>query len=82
MTEFSVEYHQYGWIVTKDGARVSRHHRCKEDAEGDRDRRARKAASRHRPCITCGGTFLSEGVHHRMCKSCRHTRSEAFSLAI
>lgn len=31
-----------------------------------------------RPCITCGVTFFSEGIHHRMCADCRRN-SDVFN---
>jgi len=29
-----------------------------------------------RPCIRCGGSFVSEGIHHRMCVACRYAVSQ------
>ena len=34
-----------------------------------RDERARNA--RDRPCLCCGRTFRSEGIHNRLCTPCR-----------
>ncbi|MDJ0631081.1 MAG: hypothetical protein QNJ44_22680 [Rhodobacter sp.] len=36
------------------------------------NRKAERARRpKNRACLTCGETFLSEGPHNRMCKSCR-----------
>lgn len=36
---------------------------------------------RPRPCITCRGTFASEGAHHRMCDRCRQRAGGVSPLA-
>lgn len=41
----------------------------------------RKKKRGPRPCMCCGATFLSEGVHNRMCDSCRR-RDNAGSMSI
>lgn len=49
---------------------------CKDNAEQNRDANeakdnlARKRVKR--PCLCCGDLFLSEGIHNRMCDTCRH----------
>lgn len=37
--------------------------------QADDDARRRRGP---RPCLRCSSEFVSEGVHHRMCKPCRH----------
>lgn len=32
---------------------------------------ARAKGKKERPCVCCGQTFLSEGIHNRLCNSCR-----------
>lgn len=47
-------------------------------AQAELKRAERRAAAerargqRSRPCMICGAPFLSEGAHHRLCKSCGH----------
>lgn len=40
----------------------------------ERKRVARQAQLVDRPCMCCGKTFGSEGIHNRLCEVCR-TRS-------
>lgn len=40
-----------------------------QELQREADRR-RKAGPR--PCMCCGHSFESEGVHHRLCGTCRH----------
>jgi Zn finger protein HypA/HybF involved in hydrogenase expression len=49
---------------TKDNAETNR------AAMEARDNLARKRVSR--PCTCCGNPFQSEGIHNRMCDTCRH----------
>lgn len=36
-----------------------------------------KAKRGPRPCLCCGSSFASEGIHNRLCNSCRHRSGEA-----
>lgn len=36
-----------------------------------------KAKRGPRPCMCCGSTFASEGIHNRLCHLCRHRSGEA-----
>ena len=42
-------------------------------AERERDDLERQARRKLRNCMTCGGEFMSQGAHHRMCNRCRST---------
>lgn len=35
------------------------------------DHLAARTRRGHRPCLCCGTTFLSEGLHNRLCDPCR-----------
>ncbi|GAB1361995.1 hypothetical protein MASR1M32_12310 [Rhodobacter sp.] len=66
-----------GWFVVDEfGARQSGPYTSEDRALMALDghlRRANAAAKRGpRPCMCCGREFASEGIHHRLCNSCRH----------
>lgn len=53
----------YGTYATRAQAGATAGIQQKQD-----DRSARRMT---RPCMTCGKSFASEGIHNRMCPSCR-----------
>lgn len=66
------------YVVDPDGNRVSTFDSLGRielicDAKQREADRAKKRASR--PCLCCGATFASEGVHNRMCNTCRNRPS-------
>lgn len=42
--------------------------RARDELQRAADKRAKRGP---RPCLNCGCVFASEGVHNRLCKSCR-----------
>lgn len=62
-------------FVTPAGETVGRYSN-RSLAWASAERHYRKSRLRKRDCITCGVTFMSEGVHNRMCRYCRKDRSE------
>ena len=79
--KFRVDYfasHGY-FVVDPDGKRVSAFTLSKTMAEQQCDAKQRSAdAARKRvprPCMCCGGTFQSQGIHNRMCDPCRRSAS-------
>lgn len=77
-TRFKARYagHGKGWVVVNgDGRQVDGPFGT--EAEAAFRARAMKAAldarakRGPRPCICCGVTFDSEGIHNRMCNRCR-----------
>ena len=77
------------YVFDPEGRRVSGPYGCQANALTSRDCRQHdldmKALRKHRPCITCQDTFLSDGPHNRMCGGCRlksdDTRVNSFSYA-
>lgn len=67
------------------GARVSRWFLQKSVAERHRDELQRQEDSRKkrgpRPCLCCGTVFQSDGIHNRLCTSCR-ARDDGGSMSI
>ena len=62
--------------VLRDGVEVAgpyHDHYIAEDRMATLERRARHTERR---CMTCSDPFISEGMHNRMCNSCRAHRSE------
>lgn len=62
-------------IVGPDGRRVSGFYSDRDKAQerlaamrAEDDARAKRGP---RPCMCCGETFRSEGIHNRLCDSCR-----------
>lgn len=81
--DFQLRQLPQGWVVINErGVIHSGPHTMRNAAEqARRDLQAAKNAKEkrgNRPCITCGKTFESEGIHNRMCSSCRH-QGEAFN---
>ncbi len=54
-------------------------------AEQLRDRLQREADAKAkrgpRPCLSCGSSFVSEGIHHRLCSGCR-SRGDGSSMSV
>ena len=57
--------------------------RTRADQLRDRLQRDADAKAKRGPrgCMCCGATFVSEGIHHRLCASCR-SRSDGGSMAV
>ena len=65
------------WTVQDgDGRRISGVYATQREAESRRDvlieANRKKHQSRKRPCMCCAKTFVSEGIHNRLCATCRH----------
>lgn len=62
------------FVVDPDGAHASGLINFRPQAEQLRDRLQRQADDKAkrgpRPCMCCGKTFASEGIHNRLCDSC------------
>ena len=52
--------------------------RWRDACQREADRKAKRGP---RPCMCCGETFKSEGIHHRMCGRCR-SRGDDGSMSI
>ncbi|SDY54746.1 hypothetical protein SAMN05444340_11064 [Citreimonas salinaria] len=76
-SEFRVGKAGQYWAVFRGAHRVSPTYVRHEEAEDRRQRLARRAASKMRPCISCSALFRSEGPHHRMCPGCRTKSASA-----
>ena len=69
-----------GWVVQEvgGGRKLSPILRNMTEATEWRDARLRSERQRRkagpRPCMCCGHVFESEGIHNRLCGSCRHRR--------
>jgi len=54
-------------------------------AEQLRDRLQREADAKAkrgpRPCLSCGSSFVSEGIHYRLCSGCR-SRADGSSMSV
>lgn len=65
----------HGHHVISPGGDVHATLDCRDKAETIRDAfQAKDAAAAkriERPCMCCSTTFLSEGIHNRMCPRCR-----------
>lgn len=75
---FTIEYRRGGYIVVDpEGAAISDALRSYDHAVFWRDAAQREADRRRkagpRPCLCCGATFVSTGIHHRLCDPCRGT---------
>lgn len=62
--------HLYGTYATRNQAEATRGSMQSRD-----DRAGRRT---ERPCMCCGNPFSSEGIHNRLCTSCRHRNSEGW----
>jgi len=77
---FKVEHvSSFGYVVVdRDGRHVTGFTKSHEQAKSwrdDKQRAADKQAKRGpRPCLRCGATFESQGIHNRMCNPCRGQR--------
>lgn len=65
---------RHGPFACKDNAETNR------DAWEAKDHRARKRITR--PCLCCQKPFESEGIHNRMCDSCRRQNGELIPYGI
>ncbi|MEL6639744.1 MAG: hypothetical protein AAFN63_11355 [Pseudomonadota bacterium] len=83
---FEIERHRYanghlGYkVVDAKGAMIGRPKGSLELAETFRDEQMRKlkdADGDLRACITCTTPFVSEGIHNRMCNTCRARANDA-----
>jgi hypothetical protein len=43
------------------------------DMQAERDAALKR---KQRPCMCCGRPFMSQGIHNRLCDSCRHIRDD------
>ncbi|WP_333827752.1 hypothetical protein [Pararhodobacter sp.] len=74
---YRIEYiTRAGYVIcAPDGAHLPGVHLNRDLAEERRDalqaEADRKARRGPRPCMCCGQTFFSEGIHNRMCTPCR-----------
>jgi len=75
---FTVEPYGHGWAVHRNGERVAEPVRNKWWADEQRDQMECDARKKERNCMTCGGQFLSEGPHNRMCNPCRQRSQEIY----
>jgi len=57
-------------FVRKDGE-VVHGPACHTRAHEALERLKRQAQHKTRKCMTCSSSFMSDGPHNRMCKSCR-----------
>lgn len=69
-----------GWVVRDpDGRMASEIIAARSSAEMLRDRLQHEADAKAkrgpRPCMCCGKTFESEGIHNRLCPHCRAAAS-------
>lgn len=39
-----------------------------------------RSITTERPCMTCGNTFASEGIHNRMCDGCKQRGYQAWGV--
>ncbi len=78
---FTVEPNGGCWAVCRDGEMLFALS-TQALAEMKREKLERAARRKRRPCITCGGVFLSDGPHHRMCKGCRAWASDVYQGAV
>lgn len=46
--------------------------------QAEADRKAKRGARR---CLCCGHSFISEGIHNRLCRGCAH-RSDGGSMSV
>lgn len=62
-------------VIDPDGGHASRLIRFRPEADQLRAKLQRKADAKAkrgpRPCLCCGASFVSEGVHNRLCGGCR-----------
>lgn len=61
----------YLYQVTVDGQDYKLPTRDLTRAEGRIDTLKRQAKVKIRKCMTCRASFVSEGIHNRMCSPCR-----------
>lgn len=74
---FSVKKLPLGYVVVDaQGKHVSRVFPLEASAVGAMTRAIRDAGLRERPCLCCKRSFMSEGIHNRMCPACRTGRPE------
>lgn len=74
--KYTVSRHAQGWAVYDDAAaRVSSVCASQDAALTIRDQMQRQADRQVlkvvRPCLCCGASFDSEGIHNRLCGHCR-----------
>lgn len=69
-------------VLDPEGGRAGGASPFRIQAEQLRDRLQREADAKakrgRRACLCCGATFVSEGIHHRLCTSCRHRSDDGF----
>ena len=72
-------------VVDPNGKHVSSFYKQKNPALTTRDGAQKAWDAKHkridRPCLSCGNTFKSEGIHNRLCDRCRG-RSDGGSMSI
>lgn len=66
----------HAWIVTFRGRALTEPIANYTSAIEKQNRFAARTRQSERPCITCGETFTSTGIHHRMCNQCRQYARE------
>lgn len=66
-----------GYMVQSPSGEMHGPFSCKDNAETNRDAweaRDKLALKKiTRPCMSCQKPFDSEGIHNRLCATCRHT---------
>ncbi|KHQ50315.1 hypothetical protein [Mameliella alba] len=68
----AVDHLGNGWyVVDASGDPVTGRYSFRAEAEIRLDKIRRRAASKVRPCLSCGTRFASEGPHNRLCTPCR-----------
>jgi hypothetical protein len=75
MRTYRVDRHLRGWAVYDDtGARVTAAASCIDTALTSMDylvrEQERRAQEMRRDCMCCRVTFLSKGIHNRLCGGC------------
>ncbi|MCT4554665.1 MAG: hypothetical protein N4A53_08260 [Pelagimonas sp.] len=58
-------------VVDAEGKHLSRVFATNDEAEDRLARLQKKAKTKHRKCLCCRKKFKSEGIHNRLCNSCR-----------
>ncbi|MCW1934092.1 hypothetical protein [Pararhodobacter zhoushanensis] len=76
---YRVEYRTRGGFVVVNPAGHVVYGPCTRELAETKCDRLQKAADATakigpRPCLCCGATFQSEGIHNRMCNGCRRSR--------
>jgi len=68
--KFEIVRDRNAYYIHKDGE-VVHGPACHARAHEALERLKREAQRKTRQCMTCSASFLSDGPHNRLCKSCR-----------